>query len=101
MAQPNPAEWERVLQRLRVELGETAYRSWVQPISVERVAEGEGVLSLPTRFLRNWVEIHYADRLLALWRAENRSVTRLSLIVEPRVAAAEAAANGNPAALPA
>jgi chromosomal replication initiator protein len=52
------------------------------------------VLSLPTRFLRNWVETHYADRLLALWRAENQSVTRLSLVVEPRVVTAEATANG-------
>jgi chromosomal replication initiator protein len=75
-------------------LGETAYRSWLQPISVARIDGGEGVLSLPTRFLRNWVETHYADRLLASWRAENKSVTSLSLVVEPRVAAAEATANG-------
>jgi chromosomal replication initiator protein len=83
-------DWARVLRRLRSELGESAYRSWFQPINVERVDEGEGVLSLPTRFLRNWVATHYADRLLALWRAENRNVTRLSIVVEPRVAAAEA-----------
>jgi len=84
------SDWARVLQRLRNELGESAYRSWFQRINVERVDDGEGVLSLPTRFLRNWVATHYADRLLALWRAENRNVQRLSIIVEPRVAAAEA-----------
>ena len=85
-------DWARVLGRLRVELGETAYRSWFQAIQVERVDDGEGVISLPTRFLRNWVATHYADRLLAAWRAENRKVIRLSIIVEPRVAAAQARA---------
>jgi len=48
---------------------------------------GEGVIAVPTRFLRNWVATHYADRLLALWRAENDRMRRLTIIVEPRVAA--------------
>src|SRR5262249_46207652 len=51
--------------------------------NVERVAGGEGVISVPTRFLRNWVATHYADRLLALWRSENKAVNRISFIVEP------------------
>jgi chromosomal replication initiator protein len=31
--------------------------------------------------LRDWVATHYADRLLALWRAENQQVKRLSIVV--------------------
>jgi chromosomal replication initiator protein len=84
-------EWGRVLGRLREELGETAYRSWLQPIQVERVDDDEGVISLPTRFLRNWIATHYSDRVLGAWRAINRKINRISIIVEPRVAAAEAA----------
>src|SRR6266404_5817965 len=54
---------------------------------LDRIEGGEGVIAVPTRFLRNWVATHYADRLLALWRAENERMSRLTIIVEPRIAA--------------
>ncbi len=78
-----PGDWARVLGRLRKEVGETAYRSWFRAMTVERVAGGEGVIAVPTRFLRNWVATHYGDRLLALWRSENQSVSRISFVVDP------------------
>jgi len=34
----------------------------------------EIALHLPTRFLRDWVREHYADRLSTLWRSENPAV---------------------------
>jgi len=76
---------------MRREVGETAYRSWFGSMTVERVAGGEGVIVVPTRFLRDWVRTHYADRLLALWRSENQSVRRISFIVDPRQARGERA----------
>jgi chromosomal replication initiator protein len=75
------SEWNRVLDHLKGEVGETAFRSWLRPISVQRVDGGQAVIAAPTRFLRDWVATHYADRLLALWQAENRRVTRLSIVV--------------------
>jgi chromosomal replication initiator protein len=80
-------EWARVVGRLKDEVGETAYRSWLRSMRLERIEGGEGVIAVPTRFLRNWVATHYADRLLALWRAENERMSRLTIIVEPRIAA--------------
>src|SRR5580700_988018 len=82
--QGSPADWARVLGRLKREVGETAYRSWFRSMTVERVAGGEGVISVPTRFLRNWVATHYSDRLLALWRDENQAVRRISFVVDQR-----------------
>ena len=75
------SEWARVLGHLKAEVGEAAYRSWLRPMSVERVDDGEAIVAAPTRFLRDWVATHYADRLLALWRAENQRVTGVSIVV--------------------
>ncbi len=85
---PGVGEWGRVLGHLKDEVGETAYRSWLQSLRVERIDHGEAVLVAPTSFLRNWVATHYANRLLALWRLENPAVDRLSLIVDPQVTTA-------------
>src|SRR5205807_6552124 len=80
-AKSRNGEWTRVLGHLKEEVGEAAYRSWLQPTSFSRCDDGHAILAAPTRFLRDWVATHYADRLLALWQAENRTVTRVSVVV--------------------
>jgi chromosomal replication initiator protein len=74
-------EWIRVLDQLKVEIGEDAYRNWLRPVNLDRVDDGQAVIIAPTGFLRDWVATHYADRLLALWQRENEQVTRLSVLV--------------------
>ena len=34
-------EWARVLGRFKREVGEAAYRSWLRPVSLQRVGDGE------------------------------------------------------------
>ncbi len=75
------AEWIGVLGQLRAEVGEAAFRNWLQPMNLEYIDSGQAVIAAPTRFLRDWVATHYADRLLALWRAENEQVKRLLVVV--------------------
>jgi chromosomal replication initiator protein len=94
VGRPGIGAWGRVLGHLKDEVGETAFRSWLQSLRVERIDEGEAVVAAPTRFLRNWVATHYADRLLALWRVENPAVDRISLIVDPQVANAVSESEG-------
>jgi chromosomal replication initiator protein len=78
-------DWQLVLQRLKHEVGDAAYRSWLKSLRPERIAAGEAVVAAPTRFLRNWVATHYADRLLAAWRFVNPAVLRLSVVLDPRL----------------
>jgi chromosomal replication initiator protein len=97
-AQGSAGDWIRVLGRMRREVGETAYRSWFGSMTVERIAGGEGVIAVPTRFLRDWVTTHYADRLLALWRSENSEVRRISFVVDAhRTRGEQTAMSGDPA----
>ena len=56
------AEWIGVLGQLRAEVGEDAFRNWLQPMNLEQVDSGQAVIAAPTRFLRDWVATHYADR---------------------------------------
>jgi chromosomal replication initiator protein len=74
-------EWDRVLDRLRQEVGDTAWRSWILPLSARRGDDGRGILVAPTRFLREWVATHYAGRLLHWWRAENPEIRHLAIVV--------------------
>jgi chromosomal replication initiator protein len=78
----NSTEWDRVKGRLRDEVGDTAYRSWVGPIMLRDIQDGFVRLALPTRFMRDWVATHYGERLQALWGAENPAVRAVEIVVD-------------------
>lgn len=56
-------KWQRISQRLRAELGEDLYSSWFGRMEAEELAHGRLSVSVPTRFLKNWIETHYLPRL--------------------------------------
>jgi chromosomal replication initiator protein len=55
--------WERVRRKLRAELGEDVVTSWFGSLELSGVAAGIVQLSVPTRFLKSWIDTHYAERL--------------------------------------
>ena len=73
--------WSRVKGRLRSTVGEDVYSSWFARMDLESV-HGESVrLSVPTRFLKSWIQAHYAERVLACWQSEFPDVHRIDLTV--------------------
>ncbi len=79
------SHWARVKRRLRIEVGEDIFSSWFARMELEEI-EGEGVrLSVPTRFLKSWILAHYAERVLACWRAEQPAVQRIDVAVRSAV----------------
>ncbi len=74
-------QWARVRGRLRDEFGEPAYRSWLRSMTLAGLREGRVRIAVPTRFLRDWVAQHYADRLRALWNAENGTVIAVEIVL--------------------
>jgi chromosomal replication initiator protein len=72
--------WQRIKERLRFELGEDVFTSWFGRIEFEAADRGVVHLSVPTRFLRRWIQSHYAARVLAHWQVEEPTITRLELI---------------------
>ena len=55
--------WDRVAQRLRAELGEDLYTSWFARMEPEDLDSGRLTVSVPTRFLKSWIETHYLSKL--------------------------------------
>lgn len=76
----NTAEqWSRVRAALRAEYGENTFRSWLKPLTFEGIDAGAVRLSVPTRFMRNWIESQYGQRIVELWKKENASVRAIEV----------------------
>jgi chromosomal replication initiator protein len=78
---PLENQWKKISGLLRAEIGEAAYRSWLKPMSIHGHKEGTVTMAVPTRFMRDWVMAHYADRLCALWGDENPVVQGIDFVV--------------------
>src|SRR5438045_4242139 len=73
--------WSRVKGRLRSSVGEDIYSSWFARMDLEDVQDESVRLSVPTRFLKSWIQAHYAERVLSCWQAEMPAVHRIDLTV--------------------
>src|SRR5260221_9516693 len=73
--------WSRVKGRLRTSVGEDVYTSWFARMDLESVEQESVRLSVPTRFLKSWIQAHYAERVLTCWQAEMPEVHRIDLTV--------------------
>lgn len=78
---PGPEQWARVKKRLRAELGEDVFTSWFARVDLEGHDDGTVRLSVPTRFLKQWIQSHYRERLMGLWKRECEEVHRIELTV--------------------
>jgi chromosomal replication initiator protein len=74
-------EWARVSNRLKSEIGETEFARWLAPLIPQQLEDGAVSMAVPTKFLKNWVASHYADRIQRLWSGENPDVARIEIVV--------------------
>lgn len=85
LAENERNHWNRVKGRLRTNVGEDVYTSWFARMDLERIQEDSVHLSVPTKFLKSWIQAHYAERVLSCWQAELPEVSRVDVTVRSAV----------------
>ena len=94
--------WQRVRARLRGEVGEATFASWLAPLILVSIDDDQVTLGVATRFLRDWIASRYAHRIGALWALERSGIRSTHIVIHaaPPAAQTEAPAAGEaPAAL--
>ncbi|MBT3556266.1 MAG: chromosomal replication initiator protein DnaA [Rhodospirillales bacterium] len=76
------AQWLELSEQLRAEIGEAAFQSWIKPISVRDQDGGTVKMTVPTRFMRDWVAAHYVDRLTDLWSQCDAGISAVEINVQ-------------------
>lgn len=91
-ADPIVAAWESIRAGLRRDCGARTFDGWLRPIALGSFDAEAGVLrlELPSQFMADWVQTHFAERLALAWRAALPEVRRIVVGVgasAPRTAA--------------
>ncbi len=75
--------WNEVRDRLRADVGDAAFNSWLKQIELTNVHDGRVLMSVPTRFMRDWVVSHYAEKIKTLWGDEAGAEAHIDILVRP------------------
>jgi chromosomal replication initiator protein len=76
------AQWAEVRSALKAEVGDAAFNSWLKPVVLAAIREGQAVMTVPTRFMRDWVVSHYGDRIRELWADANPGIHSVDIHVK-------------------
>ncbi|RCL00285.1 MAG: chromosomal replication initiator protein [Candidatus Tokpelaia sp. JSC188] len=77
----NQQIFERVSTKLKARVGTEAYASWFGRLKLDEYTCNQVRLSVPTAFLRSWINNHYSTLLTELWQEENPSIMRIDIVV--------------------
>jgi chromosomal replication initiator protein len=90
--EPFAQRWERVKMRLKATHGELAFKSWLNAMQYEGTEARQILITVPTRFMREWITAHYAEDILRFSKMEDPSLISLDIRVraanQPMVGAA-------------
>lgn len=73
--------WANICRRLYAELGEARFNSWFARLELDELTGETAYVSVPTRFLKSWIQAHFVDRLLAAVACEFPQVKHLVIDV--------------------
>ncbi len=71
--------WDKICRRLRAEVGEDVFTSWFGRLELDGIVEGVAHVSVPTKFLKSWIQSHYLDRMIAIVTSEVEDVRAVSI----------------------
>ncbi|WP_440681326.1 chromosomal replication initiator protein DnaA [Candidatus Pelagibacter sp. HIMB1623] len=76
-------DWELVQAEMRNKLGLEVYESWLKKITFVEEFNNYLLLSVPTRFIRDWITSRYLDQILQIVRLNKKDIIRIEFkIVE-------------------
>lgn len=71
---------QKVRAMLKVQLGDEVYSSWFKSLEFESFDGRIVKVSVPVKFVRNWIQEHYSDHLLHCSRIEFATVERVEVV---------------------
>ena len=79
----NDSNWESLKKDLKKTVGNTAYNNWIHKLGFLSFNENTITLSVPTKFLRDWIVNHYADKIKDHCTSLNKNIKILTIVVKP------------------
>ena len=96
------ALFERVSARLKAQVGPDVFASWFGRLKLHSVSKSVVRLSVPTTFLKSWINNRYLDLITSLFQQEDAEILKVEILVRTatrgtRIGSADEAVSAEPA----
>ena len=80
---PNKLDWQLIQNEMKKKLGSEVYESWLKKINFIEEFNNYILISVPTRFIRDWITSRYLDQILQIVKIFKKDLIRIEFkIVE-------------------
>ena len=74
--------WSKITSELKKSLEKDTFQNWIKPIYFESHIDTSLTLSVPTRFLRDWILKNYASVIKKAYMDQGHSIDKLAILVK-------------------
>ncbi len=78
-------QWKQVQNEMKNKLGLEVYESWLKKISFVEEFNNYLLLSVPTRFIRDWITSRYLDQILQIIKVYKKDIIRIEFKIVEKV----------------
>jgi chromosomal replication initiator protein len=75
------ALFERFSARLKAQVGHDVYASWFARLKLHSVSKSVVRLTVPTTFLKSWINNRYLDQITSIFQAEDAEILKVEILV--------------------
>lgn len=93
------ALFERFSARLKAQVGQDVYASWFGRLKLHSVSKSVVRLTVPTTFLKSWINNRYLDLITTIFQAEDAEILKVEILVRSASRSTKAAMTGEERAL--
>ena len=78
-------DWKLIQSELKLKLGIEVYESWIKKIDLNEEFNNYILLTVPTRFIRDWITSRYLDQILQTIKKHKKQIIRIEFkIIEKK-----------------
>ena len=70
-------DWVLIQAQMKNKLGVEIYESWLKKISFSEEFNNYILLTVPTRFIRDWITSRYLDQILQIVKSQKKDIIRI------------------------
>ena len=74
--------WSKIASELKKSLDKDTFQNWIKPIYFESHIDTSLTLSVPTRFLRDWIIKNYASVIKKAYMDQGHRIDKLAILVK-------------------
>ena len=77
-------DWSSIEDEMKNKFGKDIFESWLKKIDFIDEFKSYILISVPTRFIRDWITSRYLDQILQIVKNYNRDIIRIEFVINSK-----------------